>query len=439
MKKIKNRSNFAIIIAVTIVLGLCFYVVKLWGNGSDWAMLRANQSVYANGVLDTGTLTDRNEILLASAQGGVFRYADNETVRKSCLHVVGDYEGFIGTGAVSALSWKLAGYSFWNGTNKLGEQGNEIALSIDSGLNTVAYNALAGRKGAVLMMNYKTGEVLCMVSTPTFDPNYDTDLSGSQYEGAYLNRCISSAYVPGSVFKIITLTAAIETIPNLADMRFNCTGSVNVGGEVVTCTGVHGEQTIEQAFANSCNCAFSEVAQLLGADKLEEYARMYGLLDSLDVSGIETLPGSFEKSVTGSADLSWSGIGQYKDMVTPISMLRVVSAIANDGTVAEPRIFLKGTSAKNRILSEETAQTVSDMMNYNVVYHYGEGLFPNVTMHAKTGTAEVGDGTSHAWFAGFIDDASHPYAFVVMIEKGGGGLANAAPVANQVIQAAINN
>ncbi len=438
MKKIKNRAFFAVIIAITVVVGLCVYAVRLWSSGKDWALFRANQSVYTNGVLDTGTLTDRNGVVLASAGDGIYRYADDDAVRKSCLHVVGDYEGFIGTGALTCFRWRLAGYNFVNGTNSLSGEGKTVELSIDSDLNVIAYNALAGRRGAVAMMNYKTGEILCMVSTPTYDPNYNADLSGEQYEGAYLNRCISSSFVPGSVFKIITLAAAIENISDLDDRRFNCSGYADVGGERITCTGTHGEQTVEQAFANSCNCAFSELSQLLGAEIIEKYTRDLGLLESLDVDGISTQAGGYDTAAVGSANLSWAGIGQYNDLVTPISMLRLAAGIANDGVVAEPTLLTSGGTPKNRLLSVDTAEKLQDMMNYNVVYNYGEGLFPNVKMHAKTGTAEVGDGTSHAWFVGFIDDARDPYAFVVMVEHGGGGLANAAPIANQIIQAAIS-
>lgn len=437
MKRIKNRAFFAIVIAFAIIAGICLFIFRLWGNGRDWAMMGANQSVYSNGTLNVGTLTDRNGVVLASASGGIYRYADDETVRKSCLHAVGDYSGFIGTGALSVFDWRLAGYDFVNGTNSLDGNGATVELTIDSDLNAVAYNALAGRKGAVMMMNYETGEILCMVSTPAFDPNYETDLSGSQYEGAYLNRCISSSYVPGSVFKIVTLAAAIENIPDLYERSFHCDGSVIVGGEKITCTGNHGDQTIEQAFANSCNCAFSEITQLLGPDVLAEYADKLGMTGSFDINGIETAAGKFEKAENGSGSLSWSGIGQSTDLVTPVAMMRLAAGVANGGTVMEPKLLTKGGAEKTRLISEETAIKISDMMNYNVAYAYGESSFPNVKMHAKTGTAEVGDGTSHAWFVGFIDSGAEPLAFAVIVENAGGGLVNAGPIANKLIQAAI--
>lgn len=437
MKKIQRRAYFAVIISMAIVVGMGIFLFRFFAYGGDWASMRANPDAYNQGALDKGTLTDRNGIMLASAADGVFKYADDATTRKACLHAVGDYAGNFGTGALSCFNDKLIGYNVVNGLNSLSEKGGTVRLSIDSKLNTVAYNALYGRRGAVLVSDYTTGEILCMVSSPSYDPNSPPDTSNPAYEGVYLNRCLSSIYTPGSVFKLITVAAAIENIPELRTMSFDCAGSVQVGGDVVKCTGWHGTQTIEQALANSCNCAFSQLSQLLGAEKIKEYTEKFSFLDNLTVSGITTAAGSFELAEEGSADLSWSGIGQFKDQVSPISMLRYVSAIGNGGTVREPVLIKDKTGSKTQLISAETAAQLANLMEYNVQYSYGSWMFPGLSVCAKSGTAEVGDGTSHAWFVGFLKDAEHPYAFTVVIENGGGGLSNAAPVANAVLQEAV--
>ena len=252
-----------------------------------------------------------------------------------------------------------------------------------------------------------------------------------------MNRCLGATYTPGSVFKLVTLSAAIENIPDLYEKTFTCAGSVQVGGDTVHCTGVHGEQKIEQALANSCNSAFSEISQELGPDTIYNYAEKYGFLKSLSVSGIDTAKGSIDKGEAGTSNLSWMGIGQYNDLISPIAMLRFVSAIANDGTAKEPVILKNGSSASTRLMETATAQKIQELMSYNVASAYGKGSFPNLNICAKTGTAELGDGTSNAWFVGFLDDAEHPLAFTVIIERGGGGLVNAGPVANAVLQAAV--
>ena len=437
MKKIRNRSVFSLLIAAVLVAGLTFLTVKLAKNGRDWAMFRADQSVFNEGVLSTGTVTDRGGIVLATAADGKATYAADATVRKACLHAVGDWQGNIGTGALSVFNFKLAGYDMLNGVASLNSAGGTAELSIDSKLNVAALSALGNRRGAVLLENYKTGEILCMVSTPTYDPANPPDLSQPAYEGAYLNRCLSSTFTPGSVFKLVTLAAAIENRSDLESEAFECAGSVKVGADTVNCTGVHGNQTIEQALSHSCNCAFSQLSQELGADLIASYADKLGLTKKLSVSGIATAAGSVEKGQDGTVNLSWMGIGQYNDQVTPIAMLRLASAIANGGEAEEP-VLLKGAhTSATKLMEQDTADRIKDMMAYNVTAAYGASRFPGLSLCAKTGTAERGDGTSNAWFVGFLNDSDHPYAVTVCIEKGGGGLANAGPVANAVLQAAV--
>ena len=437
MKKIKNRSFFALLFVAVIVAGIALFTFRLAKNGRDWAMFRADKSVFNQGVLATGTVTDRSGVVLATASDGKSGYAADATVRKACLHAVGDYAGNIGTGALSAFNFKLAGYDMINGVASLNSAGGTVQMSIDSKLNVTALKALGSRRGAVLVENYRTGEILCMVSTPTYDPANPPDLTQSSYEGAYINRCLSSTFTPGSVFKLVTLTAAIENKPDLEDENFYCAGSVKVGADTVNCTGRHGNQTIEQALSHSCNCAFSQLSQELGADVISSYADKLGLTKKLSVSGIETTAGSVPKGEEGTVNLSWMGIGQYNDQVTPISMLRLVSAIGNGGVAKEPVLIKNGHTSTTKLMKQDTADKIRDMMAYNVTAAYGASRFPGLSLCAKTGTAERGDGTSNAWFVGFLNDAEHPYAVTVCIEKGGGGLVNAGPVANAVLQAAV--
>lgn len=430
MKRVKRRATAALLIAAALLLGLAVFLGKLFLDGADWAMYPANRSVYADGVLKTGTLTDRNGVVLARAGG----YADDDAVRRACLHAVGDYNGFIGTGALKAFSARLAGYSPVFGTTRGGQT---VALSIDAALQTAALGALNGQKGAVLVMDYETGEILCMVSSPTYDPrNPPSSFDGAQYEGVWLNRCLSAAYTPGSVFKLVTLAAAIENLGDLSRRSFTCAGSVQAGGTTVHCTGAHGTQTIEQALANSCNVAFAELSLELGPDTLQKYASALGLTEGHALDGIPTAAGRFDRAEAGSSDLAWSGIGQYNDLVCPYSILRLVAAVAGGGTAKEPTLLKGGGGGRMTLLAPRTAEQIGDMMRYNVAYAYGEWRFPNLSIHAKTGTAETGDGRAHAWFAGYLDEGA-PLAFVVVLEHGGAGLAAAGSAANTILQKAV--
>ncbi|MBE7018026.1 MAG: penicillin-binding protein [Ruminococcaceae bacterium] len=435
MKKVKNRSFSALIIAFAVIFGMVFYTVRYASDGEDWATFTADSQIVTNeGKLISGTVLDRNGVLLAKADNSKQDYSDDLLTRISTLHAVGDFPGNIGTGALSVFAEHLSGY---NPITGITGEGGTVKLSIDSRINTVAYEAMAGRKGAVLISNYHTGEILCMVSAPSYDPLEGFDSSDPAYSGAYLNRCISSAFTPGSVFKLVTTAAALEQIDDIYSRRFTCEGQSFVDGSVINCTGTHGEQTIEQALANSCNCAFAELSLLLGGDTLEKYASDYGFTSSHSLNGIDTKKGRFESFDDATPGLAWSGIGQATDLVCPYSMLRFTSAIANGGTLVEGSLILNETGKMSTLIAPDTAHTLAEMMSYNVHTAYGTWLFPGLDMCAKSGTAEVGDGSSHSWFTGFITNEGHPYAFTVIIENAGGGLRNAGAVANTVLQALV--
>ena len=436
MKKVKNRAFSALIIAFAVIIGMGLYVYRYATQGEMWATFTADsQIVTSEGKLISGTVLDRNGLVLAKAENSRQDYNSDPLIRTSVLHAVGDFPGNIGTGALTSFADHLSGY---NPVTGITGEGGTVQLTIDAKINAVAYEAMAGRPGAVLISNYETGEIICMVSTPSYDPTVGFDVEDIAYAGAYLNRAISSAFTPGSVFKLVTVAAALEQIDDIYERRFNCDGKTYVNGAEINCTGTHGEQTIEEALANSCNCAFAEMSLILGGDTLAGYAEAFGFTSSHSLNGIDTKKGNFEAYTRGSAGLAWSGIGQATDLVCPYSMLRFTAAIANGGTAVEGSILLGETGKMSTLLSPDTAEAIGDMMSYNVYASYGTWLFPGLEMCAKSGTAEVGNGTSHSWFTGYITNEGSPYAFTVVIEGGGGGLANAGSVANTVLQALVS-
>ena len=429
MKRITNRSACVLLLAALTVLGLALLGLRLWTDGGRWASYGANRHIYKNGALTGGTLTDRNGVVLAHAENGEYTYAQEEAVRFASLHAVGDHRGYIDRTALELFAGELAGYSFVSGTSG---EGATVALSLDSRLQAGAWYALNGRKGAVVVMNYQTGEILCMVSSPSYDPMYGPRWDA---DGYYINRCTGAAFIPGSIFKLVTLTAAAESIPDLDRRTFTCEGEISYYGEPIHCTGVHGEQTIEQALANSCNVAFAKLTVELGGQKIAEAARRLGVEGSLPWCGGRTAAGRFDVAARGTTPEAWSGIGQYNDLVTPYAMARLCAAVANGGVAREGTLLAGETGTRTRLMDEETAAFLGACMNYNVVYSYGKSNFPWLDLCAKTGTAELGDGTTHAWFVGYLRSGA-PVAFAVLLEQGGGGLAQAGSVANHVLQLA---
>lgn len=429
MKRMERRSIAVLALALALAIGLGFFLLRLARSGGDWAAYTANEHVYQLGRLQCGTLTDRNETMLLRAEDGVYTYAPEENVRRASLHAVGDEAGYMGGTALSLFGQELVGWSFWNGTDG---RGGTVALSLDSRLQAAAWDALNGRSGAVVLMDYTTGEILSMVSAPAYDPAAGAELDR---EGVLVNRCTGAAMAPGSVFKLVTLIAAYENLPDLQSRRFVCEGSAMVGGEELACVKKHGSQTVETALCNSCNVAFGELAVELGGECLRATAERLGLLEALEIDGYRTAPGTFDVAPRGSSLEAWSGIGQYHDLVTPYAMARLCAAIANGGAAREGSLRLGARTPTAELMPPATAEYLDQCMNYTGYYGY-RALFPGLDMGAKSGTAELGDGTDHAWMVGYLRSGP-PLAFAVAVEHGGWGLYDAGPVANAVLQKAV--
>ncbi len=430
MRKLERRAILCLLLAAFLVLGAGAFTVRLGLEGGTWASYYANQHVYDQGVLSSGSVYDRNGVLLLKGTEEGMEYNEDWEIRVSNLHVTGDTGANISTGANVAFRSKMIGYNFITGTKGiLFGSGRKATLSVDAQLNRTAYQALAGRNGLVAVYNWKTGEILCLVSAPSFDPA-DPNGAASASSGAFLNKAISSAMTPGSIFKLVTSAAAIETLPGLSEWTFNCTSKYEVEGEYVTCYSPHGEQNFHDALKNSCNCAFAELTLRMTPESMAKYVKQLGLTSSYDINGIHSAAGQFTFEAA-SINRAWAGIGQYEDQLNPLSMMVYMGAVAGGGSAAKP-VLLKGSSGgSTKLLDGDTAAELKDMMRNNVVSNYGDDNFPGLELHAKTGTAEVGEGRSpHGWFTGFSGD----YAFIVCVENGGSGIGAAAPVANAVLQ-----
>ena len=443
MNKLEKRAFICILFVIVLIAGMGFFIFKLIENGAAWASYPANDHLYEDGKLTRGVIYDRNgKLLLRNTESGIPEYSGDSAIRKANLHVTGDVDNNIGSGANMSFSGLLAGYDFFNGIYSATGKSEEIYLTVDAYANLAAYDAMAGRDGTVLVYNYETGEILVSVSLPTFDPL----IPGRVEEGAYINKGLMATVVPGSIFKVITATAAIESVEDISEFQHTCTGVVNYeGNDKVTCPYVHGTVNLEQALAVSCNGAFAKLSEMVGDKTLEKYTKKAGLTKSYDIDGIRTEKGTFEFPEDG-LNLAWSGIGQYHDLLNPLSMMVYMGAIANGGECAVPRILIgknldeniKVSTSTVSLVEKDTANQLNDMLANNVV-NYGEWQFPGLTVYGKTGTAEVETGENpNAWFTGYIKEENHPYAFIVLVEKGGAGGSVATDVANQVLQSLVN-
>ena len=435
MKKLEGRALMCIALAAVLIIGLCVFIAKLAIHGDDWASFYANAHVYSQGRLAVGTVYDRNgNVLLENDEEGP-HYNEDEGIRRGTFHVVGDKNMNISTAVNYAFRSDIIGYNFITGTNgSIFLDNRTLNLTMDGDVSKTAYEALNGRNGLVGVYNWRTGEIICMTSNPSLDP--EADNQGVEAEsGTYINKVLSSADTPGSIFKLVTTKAALENIQGIDDWSFRCTGSYTIDGEKITCSSAHGTVNIYSALSNSCNCAYASLAVELGSDIMNQTVKQLGLTSSYDINGIKSKAGSFNFD-TYDYNLGWAGVGQFEDQVNPLSMMVYMGAIAGGGTAAEPYL-LEGTGSEQvELLSSDTAAQLKEMMRNNVISNYGDGNYPGLELHAKSGTAEGAKGTvPDAWFCGFSGD----YAFIVCVENGGYGSSVAGPVANKVLQSLISD
>ncbi|MGW4482654.1 peptidoglycan D,D-transpeptidase FtsI family protein [Amycolatopsis sp. NPDC004368] len=350
-------------------------------------------------------------------------------------------------------------------------RGGNVKLTIDPKVQKAAYDLMTqrGYTGAVVAMDPKTGHILAMVSTPSYDPNTlashgkDQNTAWANYskdpKNPMLNRAISETYPPGSTFKIVTGSTALQngigpdtvvsTAPNVKLPDTNTTLE-NYGGE--TCPG----NTFKDALAHSCNVPFATFAGQLGADKIKATAANFGI-GQTDL----TVPMKVAPSTVGALDsqaaLYQSGIGQRDVRLTPLQDCLLAATVANGGMAMKPQLVqsilapdlstiedvdpeqLTGTPA----LSPENDQIMTDMMIASESFTAGKGKDPALKIASKTGTAEHGTDSKntppHAWYTAFAPSDNPQIAVAVIVENGGnrGLAATGGSVAAEIGRAAI--
>ncbi len=420
-----------------------------------------------------GDILDRNGVLLATTQSdGTRVYQADEEARRAVVHLIGDTKGNVKNAVETFQVGYLYGFHTTlpellsirlRGSARVGD---DVTLSIDSRLCTEITRFFSrssltrGKYGAAVVMNYKTGEVLAIVSLPNFDPMAARLPSGGSY---YYNRAVYTLYPPGSTFKIITTAAALENLPGVTDRTFECLGGLDVKGQVITEFGgaAHGKLTLKQAFMKSCNVVYARLALEMGDAALRKTAQAFGVddyflfrdivvTDSIytrtDKNGSELARTDFDKAATG--------FGQGSLQVTPLHMCLVAAGIANDGIIMEPTLLHSvhsGVSGKlrdtfapreyRRAVSAETAAVLQEYMRAVVTGGTGRSAaVSGMTICGKTGSAETVSGTrdvTHGWFVGYCADEELPFAVAVIVEDiadGEGGGSTAAPIAGDIFE-----
>ena len=323
------------------------------------------------------------------------------------------------------------------------KNGRDVYLTLDAGLQKEVYNLFNSQRGAAIFMDPRNGEILSLVSSPSYDPNGSLLDAMRAKESPLLNRAIKGVYPPGSIFKIITSMASLESKKIRPDTGFVCPGKIKIGNYELNCWNRdgHGYVDLEKAIAWSCNVYFCHAGLLTGVDKISEYASLFGLGKK---TGIELFGESSgfvpsrewkrveKKEAWYPGDTANFSIGQGDLLVTPLQIAAVVACIANGGGLVHPHILKRigGADAanfrtENLNLAKEDIDAVRLGMRLVVEDPDGTGNRAEskmVSISAKTGTVQVGSGIApHAWFAGFAPSENPKICFVVFLENGGSG------------------
>jgi penicillin-binding protein 2 len=296
--------------------------------------------------------------------------------------------------------------------------------------------------GAVVALDPASGDILAMVSTPAFD------LNAPAAERTEFNRAVRGQYPPGSVFKIVTAAAGLESGAIQPGTVFTCTGSYK-GLHCWDHAG-HGPLDLTGALAHSCNVYFMKTADRVGVEPLAAMARRFGLGQPLNIDDVlsgsagnvpDPAKGGKDARQWGLGETLQMGIGQADVTVTPLQSACVVAAIANGGKLVHPRVILRSGATERPAsapvslgLSPSTIQAIDRGLRAVVNEGTASRLDPRLQIAGKTGTAQ-NSGADHAWFVGYAP-ADHPtIAIAVLVEHGGHGGVTAAPIAETVIQA----
>ena len=447
MNRVTKRTWLMGLFLGILLGGMGLFFFEYLTQGPTWVTSAGSPHVYNNGNLGCGTVVDRwGNVLLDLTEGR--QYSPDAQTRKSTLHWVGDRKGFISAGAVAKYAGAMVGYDLVSGVYNAAGTGGVQRLTISARVQNAALTGMLGRKGTVAVYNYKTGEILCAVTSPTYDPDNVPDIAGDEtgaYTGVYLNRFLQSSYPPGSIYKIVTCAAALDCVPGIEGKTFQCIGEYAYGKEKITCETAHGSCDLKRALAVSCNCAFAQVAELVGRKNMQKYVNQFAINEKLSFDGVTTSAGKYDISDAGAASFAWSCIGQHSDLVNPCRFMTFMGQIAGGGTAAVPYLvervecggettYQAKTKYTDRVMSQELAEKMVNYLRNNVEVTYGTWKFPGLTVCGKSGTAELGEGQiSNAMFAGFCTDPQYPLAFVCVVENGGYGAATCVPILSTVL------
>lgn len=339
--------------------------------------------------------------------------------------------------------------------------GQDISLTIDSDIQQIAMEALGVGTGAIVVMDMENGEILGLMSAPTYDPNVFVDAKKqkrraslfSNRSAPLLNRAIKGLFPPGSVFKVPVAIGALDSGKITQYTTYHCKGYHEIGGHRFRCAHTHGPENLIESIAHSCNVYYYRLGLALGADMIQYYAKQLGLgsLTYIDLPYEERghVPSRRQRSIVRkkqwyAGDTLNLSIGQGGLLVTPLQLVRMMATVANNGVEVQPHVIrsIGGIEveqydfSRNVKIERSVLETVQKGMRAAVTNFSGTAHVLDLNqlyIAGKTGTAQTsGEQLSHAWFIGYAKGEERNIAFGVFLEHGDSSH-NACLVARQLL------
>lgn len=467
-----TRTVFLFTALFAVLIGNITYIQVI--KASEYQdMPSNNHTINKARFIKRGSIITADGLTLAeSVQQADGTYARSYPNGNLAAHVVGYYSQQYGTmGIENTQNDTLTGskdYSSWqNALNSLAgisEPGNSVQLTIDSRIQRAAEQALAGRVGAIVALDPRSGAVLAWASAPTFDnTNIQAAIETANASGgtdtSMYDRATLALYTPGSTFKVLTLASALENGLATLDTTYDSPGRMEIGGADVVSIGErgHGKISLAKAFALSSNTVFGQVADGLGAEKLVATARAFGYGQQLGLdftTAASVMPNPEEMTEW---ELAWAGAGQPVGQghtpgpqATVMQNALMAATIANNGIAMNPYVVSQilapdGTVLKTtrghslgQAVGSGTAEQVKQAMLDVVQNGTGSAAaIAGVKVAGKTGTAETNNANANSTFVGFAPYDTPTVAIAVVIEQNAKGEESAAAVGGQVLRAAL--
>ena len=467
-----TRTVFLFTALFAVLIGNITYIQVI--KASEYQdMPSNNHTINKARFIKRGSIITADGLTLAeSVQQADGTYARSYPNGNLAAHVVGYYSQQYGTmGIENTQNDTLTGskdYSSWqNALNSLAgisEPGNSVQLTIDSRIQRAAEQALAGRVGAIVALDPRSGAVLAWASAPTFDnTNIQAAIEAANASGgadtSMYDRATLALYTPGSTFKVLTLASALENGLATLDTTYDSPGRMEIGGADVVSIGErgHGKISLAKAFALSSNTVFGQVADGLGAEKLVATARAFGYGQQLGLdftTAASVMPNPEEMTEW---ELAWAGAGQPVGQghtpgpqATVMQNALMAATIANNGIAMNPYVVSQILAPDGTVLmttrghslgqavGSGTAEQVKQAMLDVVQNGTGSAAaIAGVKVAGKTGTAETNNANANSTFVGFAPYDTPTVAIAVVIEQNAKGEESAAAVGGQVLRAAL--